>query len=131
MVVSVPSKPSVDAAITAVRESLTQSSSTHPPHHIFNELQRLSAQLDRTEHHRHEKLDHVNQRLDNMHSVLGVLAEAMNVAMERRRGGGDRKANESRETIIPKINDNPIPYDLDENGVLPAASTAQSGLRTT
>ena len=96
------------SALILIAIGIAQSSSPQPPipnHYIFTELQRLSAQLDRTEHHRSEKLDSVGERLDNLHTVLGVLAEAMSMAVE-----------------TPNVSSDPIPHDLDENGVLQADS---------
>ena len=52
---------------------------TAPPHHavLFAELQRLSAQLERTQHQHREGIDGVGQRLEDLHAAVGVLVEVM------------------------------------------------------
>ena len=104
------------SALVLIAIGVAQSHSPQPAHHhhIFNELQRMSAQLDRTETHHHEKLNSVGERLEKLQVVMGLLVDAM-------AGKGSNDVNVFGIDLKLKRSvgeENRSLSDPDENGVL-------------
>ena len=85
-----------------------------PPHHVvlFAELQRLSAQLEQSQHQHRQGIDGVGQRLEDLHAALGVLVEAMGSSGGE--GGVEMRKAETDMRLKPSLRET-VKLEMDEN----------------